>query len=186
MLNVPWKSIKLLCFAVLSVMLMCGCDDEYTEFEYGLAWTADYDYSEQNAVVLTPDFIETDDLVLIVDLVSINNGLTHGLYFDVVFRDEVMDFTGFEPGTVLENSGQVNYQMALDPQDPGRLIVGISLVGQLAVESANGPAVYLTFEPSRTGTCPFSFENARILTSEGAGTVPVTGISWYGGYATIE
>jgi len=170
---------------LLVIPVIAGCDDEIAFFEYDVTWTADNPAPGKNAVTLISVLSDPDELLLAVDLYSIENGPTHGVYFDLVFRDEVMRYGGYEPGGLLEDAGYVNYQAAIDPQDPGRLIFGISLTGNVEVDAADGAVVYIRFIPRRSGTCPVTFENARIMTAESGGTRPVTGISWYGGYATI-
>lgn len=182
------KNIKQIFIPVVSLLLLVslmGCDDEIIIYDYDVTWTADNPSPDANSVTMISVLSDPDELKLAVDLFDIENGPTHGVYFDLVFRSEVMRYDGFEPGDVLEDMGDVYYQTAIDPQDPGRLIVGISLTGDLSVDSANGAVVYLNFLPRRSGTCPFSFENARIMTAQSGGTHPVTGIAWYGGYATI-
>jgi len=170
---------------LLILVMISGCEDEITTYDYDVTWTADNPSPESNSVTLLSVLSDPDELKLAVDLYDITNGDAHGVFFDLVFRSEVMRYDGFEPGDVLEDAGDVFYQAALDPQDPGRLIIGISLTGNLAVNPANGAVMYVRFAPRRSGTCPVTFENARIMTAEAGGTRPVTGIAWYGGYATI-
>ncbi len=162
-----------------------GCDDDVKTFDYSISWTMDNLSPGSNSVFLASNDSEPDELVLAVDLNTISNGLVHGAYFDLVFRDEVLFFKGFTEGSVLESAGSVVYSAALDPQDPGRVIVGMSLVGESSVQDADGILISIRFQPIRSGTCPISFENAKLVTAQNSGTYPVTGVSWYGGYATI-
>ncbi|MCD4655412.1 hypothetical protein K8T06_15940 [bacterium] len=170
---------------VLFSFVFTGCGEDPVYFESDVTWTTDNPYPGTNSVLLVSVLSDPDELNLAVDLIEITNGLTHGIYFDLVFRSEVLSYVGFEIGEVLEEIGPVNYQAALDPQDPGRLLVGISLTENQALEAADGAAVFIKFKPNRSGTCPVTFENAKIMTAENGGTIPVTGIAWYGGYATV-
>jgi len=170
---------------IMSIVILSGCDSKVTTFDYDVSWTTDNPSPGSNSVILLSVLSDPDELRLAVDLYDVINGPTHGIYFDLVFRDEVLNYNGFEIGELLEEVGPVNYQAALDPLDPGRLIVGISLTGDLSLENADGAVVFIRFKPSRAGTCPVTFENARIMTAENGGTRPVTGVAWYGGYATV-
>ncbi|MBN1296642.1 hypothetical protein JXA80_07660 [bacterium] len=179
------RPILIVMIGVLCAVCLSGCDDDVALYDFEIAWTSDNPYPGDNNVTLFAASSDPDELLLAVDLYNITNGPTHGVAFDLVFRDEVLRYIGFEAGSVLEPMGSVMYQASLDPQDPGRLIVGVSLTGNMTVENADGPVIFLRFGPRRSGTGPVTFENARILTAESNGTYPVSGIAWYGGYATI-
>jgi hypothetical protein len=177
----------LLTFAVvfMAITLAIGCDDSITFYDLGVSWTMDNPNPGSNTVFLAAVTSEPDQLVLAVDLNEITNGMTHGAYFDLTFRQEVLYFDGFNEGSVLETAGPVVYQAALDPQDSGRLIVGVSLLEDASVENANGVLIQIRFKALRSGTSSVVFENARLMTAEKGGTVPITGVSWYGGFATV-
>jgi hypothetical protein len=176
-----------------SYMLMClicvigfsGCDDSIVTNNLSFTWTMDNPSPGTNTVFLAATSSDPDELRLAVDLNSISNGPAHGVFFDLVFRDEVLSYSGFLKGSVLETAGSPVYQVALDPQDPGRLIVGVSLLNDASVENADGVLMQIRFNALRSGTSSVSFENAKIMTAENGGTIPVTGVSWYGGYATV-
>lgn len=179
--------VILIMFTVTSLILagLSGCNEDVESFNYSISWTMDNLSPGTNSVLLAESDSDTDELRLAVDLNSITNGPTHGIYFDLVFRDEVFYFDSFEKGFLLEEAGTAIYSAALDPQDTGRLIVGASLLEDKRLENADGVLMYIVFKPLRSGTCPVGFENARIVTPDNGGTVPVTGVSWYGGYATV-
>ncbi len=162
-----------------------GCDDSITFYDLGISWTMDNPSPGTNTVFLVSVPSEPDELILAVDLNRITNGLTHGAYFDLTFRKEVLYYDGFIKGSILETAGPVVYQAALDPQDPGRLIVGVSLLEDAAVEDARGVLILIRFKALRSGTSSVVFENARLMTAENGGTIPITGVSWYGGFATV-
>lgn len=162
-----------------------GCDDDVVSYDLSITWTMDNPSPGTNSVFLAQVSSEPDELKLAVDLNSITNGLTHGAYFDLVFRDEVFAYSGFSEGIVLETAGSVLYQVALDSQDSGRLVVGVTLLEDAAVENAKGMLIVFRFTALRSGSSSFSFENAKLMTPEKGGTIPVTGVSWYGGYATV-
>ncbi|MBN1880333.1 hypothetical protein JW823_09515 [bacterium] len=180
-----WFPVFSIPIAILFFISLHGCDDSVETYDYSISWTMDNQSPGSNSVFLASTDSEPDELILAVDLNTISNGSVHGAYFDLVFRDEVLFFDDILDGNVLEPAGSVVYNAALDPQDPGRLIVGVSLLGDTIVTDASGVLVFVRFLPLRSGTCPVGFENARILTADNGGTYPVTGISWYGGYATV-
>ncbi|MGB3975772.1 MAG: hypothetical protein WBM02_07865 [bacterium] len=182
------KSVRKSLFILLSLVFLnsfSGCEDDIVTSDLTITWAMDNLSPGTNCVFLAQVISEPNELKLAVDLNSITNGLTHGVFFDLVFRDEVFTYSGFSEGAVLETAGPVVYQVALDPQDSGRLVVGVTLLESAAVENAKGILLTFRFTALRSGSSSFSFENAKIMTPENGGTLPVTGVSWYGGYATV-
>lgn len=177
-----WSYMVMFLIAVIGVS---GCEDSIVTYDLSITWTMDNPSPGTNTVFLAAASSEPDELRLAVDMNAISNGPAHGVFFDLVFRDEVLSYNGFLNGSVLETAGSPVYQVALDPQDPGRLIVGVSLLGDASVENADGVLLLIRFKALRSGTSSVSFENAKIMTVENGGTIPVTGVSWYGGYATV-
>jgi len=173
---------------VFSCMNFClpGCDDKVDPLDYIITYIPDRDNPPDNTIALMWMDSEDDILLLAVDAYNITHGNVHSLYFDLIFRDELMHYVSYEIGGTLEEVGEVSYQVALDSQDSGRLVVGMSLIGNVSIETLNDIVIILRFEPDRTGTCPFWFENANLLDNDGAEGQPISGISWYGGHAFIN
>jgi hypothetical protein len=116
------------------------------------------------------------DHVTVVVSVTNTDGI-HTAGFDVVFDPAAVEFAGFAPGVLLEQSGNSPTYQA-DAQS-GRLVVGVSREGGTPT-NANGTRalIGLTFRVRRAGSHTISFQNAALLTET---QTRIAGISWHAG-----
>ncbi len=181
--------IKLILICMIAVMLpiFTGCDEGSSEdFEYYIDFTSDIFEPDDNSMYLVRFDTDPDVLGLAVTASNITAGPIHSIYFDFVFRDYVLRFDSYEPSTLLEQAGDVTYQVGIDSQDPSRLIVAITLMGDATIDAgAEGALIFLYFKPERLGTCPLTFENAWFINSGDPDGQKLTGIAWYGGHAYV-
>jgi len=169
----------------LLLLFVTACDDQSVA-EYYIDYYPDVEESPSKSLTLIRADSDSDVLYLLVDVYDITDGPIYSISFDLVFRDWIMEYAGYEEGTYFESSGDVVYQVGLDSGDSSRLIVGITLTGEAVPVDGSGFLMYLTFRPRRLGTCPFAFENTQIRGNTGPAGDPITGISWYGGYAKVR
>jgi hypothetical protein len=108
----------------------------------------------------------------------------YGAGFDVTYDPTTAQYVGYSPGTALErsSSGSVIYQ--IDNGEPGRVVVGVALVGS-GVQGVNipgtAPLVHLTFRMLDTGAAPVAFEGQPALFDDQPTPQPIAGTSWFGG-----
>ncbi len=171
---------------ILASVSLTSCDNDSKNGRFDVTFYSDSDTLDDNTVTLQMVEYTDDLLVLSVDVNNITNGAIHSIFFDMVFRSEILQYTGYGIGNLLEGSGSVSYMVAPDSQDADRLIAGIALVGNTALSNGDGVAIYLFFKPIHAGNCPFRFENAWMKDNNGASGRPITGISWYGGEAGVS
>lgn len=172
------------------IALMCGfvfsgCDDSIDR-SFIIDYTSDSSSSADNTVGLNRVDSDPDLLILAVDAVSITSGQIHSVVFDLTFDPSIFQYKSYEIGEFLEDGGAVSYMVSTESQDSGRLIIGISLLGAAHSVSGSGTFIYLQFEPLTFGSSSLSFDNATILDASGLGGNPLTGISWYGGFAQVS
>jgi hypothetical protein len=169
----------------LLLLLVAACDD-VTHDEYFIDYYPDVEDSPSKSISLMRADSDSDVLYLVLDVYDISGGPIYSFSFDLVFRDWIMEYVGYDTGTFLERSGDVVYQVGLDSGDSGRLIVGVTLTGDAEPLEGSGTLMYFTFRPRRLGTCPFALENTQIRGSNGPAGDPITGIPWFGGYAKVR
>lgn len=172
--------------AVLAIVAaISGCGEADTD-DFVMDFYPDSETPGSNSVTLVRISSDPQILVLGVDAVDITGGWVYSAGFDLVYRDWILDYVGYEPGNFFETSGPATYQVAPDSGDPGRLVVGISLTGQTGAIDNDGTFIYLKFRARRTGLCPLNFENTMLKDGSAPAGNPITGVAWYGGYANVD
>lgn len=181
------KFLILIYSVMFVVLIMSGCSSGTgEEFEFIVDFVPDVVEPDDNSVFLVRFDSDPDVLGLAVTAANITAGPIHSIYFDLVFRDYVLRYDSFEPATLLEQAGDVSYQVGIDSQDPSRLIVGITLLGDTTIEAGSeGAVIYLYFKPERLGTCPIVLENGWFVNSGDPDGQKLTGLAWYGGHAYV-
>ncbi len=124
------------------------------------------------------------------DVVTVNVTLTgvngaFGTAFEVVFDNAHTVFVGFTHGTVFgQNDNAPNYTVGVDPQNPNRIVAGISHT-QNTVSNVGGTAtmVGLQFRVKQAGSYPLSIQNAVVYDGQST-PQPIGGISWFAGSVT--
>ncbi|MBN1550343.1 hypothetical protein JW979_02690 [bacterium] len=182
------KTLKHRCLFILLTgifFIFSACDDPVMD-PYTIAFFSDNEVPTENTISLIRASSTGDILKLAVDAYSITNGVVHTVYFDLVYRDWIMEYIGYEPGDFLEQAGSVSYFIDQDSQDPDRLIVGVTLLGPELYVQGNGVVVFLKFRPRRLGTSYYEFQNMGMRDINGIHGNPITGISWFGGVAKVS
>lgn len=106
--------------------------------------------------------------------------------FDVDFRPVILEYQGFEQGDFFEQSGgSVVYQVATEEGNPGRVIVGISLTGDLEGVTGSGTLITLEFKALAEDLTPMTYGEHQLLDGTPPSGNPITGISWYAGRVTV-
>ncbi len=126
-----------------------------------------------------------DDSMTLAVNVTEPGASVFGAAFDVVFDPTVIEFIGWDPGSVLEaDGGTATY---LVQSDPGRVEVGASLQGgQGAGVPGTRPLILLTFRLLEEGNSGLEFENASLLDDGPPLPQPISGLSWFGGTFQVE
>ena len=170
---------------MLVIIALVGCDDAI-EHSFIIDFYPDATDPGSKTVSLNRIDSDPDELVVAVDANDITSGAIHSVAFDMTFDPALFKYKTYEIGEFLERSGTVSYMVSTDSQNAGRLIVGVSLLGSQNAVSGSGVFVYLHFEPLTFGSCSLLFENASVRDGSGFGGQPLTGISWYGGFAQVS
>ena len=109
---------------------------------------------------------------------SISNP-TYGAAFDLDFDPSLVSFDSFQNGSFFEPGGKVNYQVAKAPGNPGKLIVGVSLLGSSNGASGNGRILSIRFSIQNTvGTSALTFAGNNLLDPNGQ---IIPNVSWSAG-----
>ena len=99
---------------------------------------------------------------------------------DVTFNPDRVDFVDWSVGDLLETSGTKPFYLV--SEQPGRLVIGISLsgTGSGVDVSASLSLLRLTFRALEEGGSHIDFENMALLDSS---AIPqeIPGITWFGG-----
>ena len=109
---------------------------------------------------------------------------TYGLAFDLDFNPGLVAFAGPQNGTFFEAGGAVSYQVAVDPANSGKVIVGAMLLGQSSGVSGSGRIVSLRFNIlNSTGSTALAFSGNAAQNSSGQA---VNGVSWAAGTVQVS
>lgn len=103
----------------------------------------------------------------------------YGLSFTLVWNPLLFQYMSAAEGSFLSTGGTATtFLTSLENGQQGRLVVGISRLGQVAGATGSGLVCTVTFQAVGTGETGLSYEQAFVLDSLGN----ALGISnWYGG-----
>jgi len=167
---------------------MSGCDsNDPTGSSFTAVFYPDTSTPPANSISMQAARNNAQRIHISVHAQDISNGKVFGAAFDLQFRPVILEYIGYEPGEFLESSGrQVLYQVAVEDGNPGRLIVGISLVGDAEGVTGTGALITLKFKAIAADISPMTFSNNVLLDNTPPGGNPITGIAWYAGRAQVD
>ena len=171
---------------LLILIFIISCNKNKTTSKPESYFRPDNPEPPPNSVSLQPEENNKEHIKIKVYLNEISVGKVYAAAFDLVFRYSVIEYEGFEPGDFLEQGGQVTYQIVTDEGNPGRLIVGISLLGESEGVDGSGNLVYLKFKAKEYETTPLVFENNELRDPTPPDGKKLTGISWYAGRVDVQ
>ena len=132
-----------------------------------------------NSLALGTEAGSTTQL-LRLELRAQNMTNVYGLSFDLLYPSQLLSFTASTEGSFL---GGTQTTMQVEERTPGRLVVGISRLGN--VPGANGSGVVMTLEfmsQSVAGNGAIQFQSNTAFAANGA---PIGGVAWGGGTVTV-
>jgi len=91
--------------------------------------------------------------------------------FHIVFDPGFLEFVGVTEGSFLRQDGQPTALLAAPTSDRGRIVVGLSRLGDSPGMSGSGPLCSLTFRARAYGSTTVRFERAKVVT-DGGTTLP--------------
>jgi hypothetical protein len=98
--------------------------------------------------------------------------------FTVNFDPSLVDYQSYQPGSLLEGKGKVAYQVALLPEQKGKLGVKVGYESAGAEAEGSGKVVSLCFKAKADGRSDIALESGQILD---AGKNRVDGVNWVSG-----
>ncbi|MGB5575407.1 MAG: cohesin domain-containing protein [Thermoanaerobaculia bacterium] len=107
----------------------------------------------------------------------------YGVSFNLEFPDARLRWVpgGSQEGSFLSSSGSTDFIVAED--SPGVLIVGLSLLGDVAGSSGSGTLLSLEFEPVSSGSGPMTMTRHDAINSTGD---VKTLVEWIGGSVSVS
>jgi len=132
-----------------------------------------------NGLVLVQSINSTPNL-LRLDFVAQGMTNLYGVAFDVLFPSEILNFTVATQGAFLGGTGT---SLQFEQTAPGRLVVGMSRLGNAPGASGSGVVLSLEFASrGAAGSGTFRYERNSAFTPTGA---PISGVTWGGGSVTV-
>jgi hypothetical protein len=118
-----------------------------------------------NVVEVVVNITDTDDV--------------YSASFDVVYDPAFADFTGWTPGSILEDGGHNPLYVASEPSS-GRVVVGVSRQGGVPAVDVSGTRVLvgLSFRVNETGASEIFIENEDL---KNASEQVLPSVNWHGG-----
>lgn len=107
----------------------------------------------------------------------------YGVSFNLEFPDARLRWVpgGSQEGSFLSSSGSTDFIVAED--SPGVLIVGLSLLGDVAGSSGSGTLLSIEFEPVSSGSGPMTMTRHDAINSTGD---VKTLVEWIGGSVSVS
>lgn len=136
-----------------------------------------------------PDTVSLTEQSAAGDLVTVRVRVTdssdiYGAAFDLAYDASEMEYVSWTAGTLLEQGGQSpNY--TVQASQPGRVVVGVSRIGNVGGASTTGnrPIIHIVFRVTRLGDTTVFVQNGSLSDNQ-LPPQDIPGISWFGGYAT--
>jgi hypothetical protein len=98
--------------------------------------------------------------------------------FTVSFDPSLVDYQSYQPGSLLEAKGKVAYQVALMPEQKGKLGVKIGYESAGAEAEGSGKVVSLCFKAKADGRSDIALESGQVLDAR---KNRVDGVNWVSG-----
>ncbi|MGB5294234.1 MAG: cohesin domain-containing protein [Thermoanaerobaculia bacterium] len=107
----------------------------------------------------------------------------YGVSFNLEFPDARLRWVpgGSQEGSFLSSSGSTDF--IVEEDSPGVLIVGLSLLGDVAGSSGSGTLLSLEFEPVSSGSGPMTMTRHDAINSTGD---VKTLVEWIGGSVSVS
>lgn len=107
----------------------------------------------------------------------------YGVSFNLEFPDARLRWVpgGSQEGSFLSSSGSTDF--IVEEDSPGVLIVGLSLLGDVAGSSGSGTVLSLEFEPVSSGSGPMTMTRHDAINSTGD---VKTRVEWIGGSVSVS
>lgn len=133
-----------------------------------------------NSVYMAQNNITGDDLTIDIKANNISSGV-YGTAFNVDFDSSKITYKSYTNGSFLEQGGNsASYQVALQSNNSGRLVVGISRQGD--VSGVTGSWTLITLKFKATGSSSLSFSDNELRDSSNQ----AVSATWYGGTVTVQ
>lgn len=111
-------------------------------------------------------------------------GNTYGVLFDLDFNPSLVTFASHQAGAFFGSGGMTSYQVATDPANRGKLIVGVMVLGASSGVSGSGRIVSLRFNlQSNTGSTTLAFGTNALHNPSGQA---IGGVSWAAGTIQVS
>jgi hypothetical protein len=144
-----------------------------------LAFTADAPNPGPESTALAIETLLGDTAGLRVSVQGVDD--VHSASLDVTFDPAHLDFVDWSKGELLEAAPGPNPFYVVVEQ-PGRVVIGVSLSGTGSGVDVSTPATLLrlTFRALTPGSSHLGFENMALLDAQ---AIPqeIGGVAWYGG-----
>ena len=123
------------------------------------------------------------------DLVTVRVRVTdtsnvYGAAVDLTYDPSELQYVTWAAGTFLEQGGHApNY--TVQAAQAGRVVIGVSRTGNVGGVNASGnrPLIHIVFRVTRLGDTTVFIQNGS-LSDDQIPPQDISGISWFGGYAT--
>lgn len=155
--------------------------DSITTPSTTIAFSADTTSPGSNSVYMAKNNITGDDLSIDIKVNNISSGI-YGTAFNVDFDSSKISYESYPEGSFLEQGGNsASYQMALQSNNSGRLVIGIASQGD--VSGVTGSVTLITLKFRIDGNSSISFSDNELRDSSNQA---ISGINWYGGNVTVQ
>lgn len=108
-----------------------------------------------------------------------------GIAFDLQFDQNIASYEKYSPGNFLEQGGTPIYLISPTKNNPGTLVVGISLRRGDSLPQGSGQLISFFFKPKKSGQSALSFHNVS-LASLDIKKRTIEDVNWIGGKMEIE
>ena len=135
-----------------------------------------------NTVTLREQSAAGDLVTVRVQVTETSN--VYGAAVDLTYDASELEYVDWAAGTFLEQGGQSpNY--TVQAAQAGRVVIGVSRTGNAggASTSGNRPLIYIVFRVTRLGDTTVFIQNGSLADNQFP-PQDLSGISWFGGYAT--
>lgn len=147
-----------------------------------LSWTAAGEPGAQTVYLEIRSLNNPDRFVLQLRASRVTD--LYGMALDVVYPSDIVQFdeAGVEEGGFFSASGGFETELQLAEDPTGRVIIGISRVGEAGGRNGDGLILELPFDSTSSGSGDFAIESSLAIDSDG---FPVA-TTWLGGTVEIQ
>ncbi|HLF85741.1 MAG TPA: cohesin domain-containing protein [Nitrospiria bacterium] len=119
-----------------------------------------------------------------VEVQNIKNGFFTA--FDLTYDPAIIEFVDATEGVLLNQNGaaQTFFQVALENGGQGRVVVGLTRLGQIGEVSGSGTLLTLSFKAVGTGTAILAFSNPKGFKSMSNQDLTID--AWENGTITVQ